>query len=230
MESVLALLAEHERLVYGLLGLAALACLGLVWLALRRVEITPFGLEKNLARRRLNLALTGVLMCLALAAALYVLNRYITPALDRTPTPLPPELQPTARPTATPIQSAGPLRVDSSTCDRDTVNLSRPAPGERITGEFNVIGTANVPNLAFYKIEVSGAATSGAWVTLIVGNEPKVNGRLGVFNINTYQLLAGEYAFRLVATDNLGMEYPPCAVLVVFAPLDLQAEPATPAP
>lgn len=217
MEDVVRLLSEHEFRLYGLLGAVALICLALALLAVRRLGRTPFGLERALARRSLNNALTGLLACLALGVSLYLANRYVTPAWFAEPTDLPPEFRPTVAPTATPILSAGPLTVDSSGCDPDRVMLTQPTGGARLTGEVEVLGTANVPNLAFYRIEISGVTTNGAWVTLNVGNEPKVNGRLGVFNVNSYQ--AGEYAFRLVVTDNLGQAYPACAVAVTFAPL-----------
>lgn len=217
MEDVVRLLAEHEFRLYGLLGTVALICFVFALLAVRRLGRTPFGLERALARRSLNNALTGLLACLALGVSLYLTNRYAAPAWFAEPTDLPPELRPTAAPTATPILSAGPVIVDSSGCDPDRVMLTQPTGGARLTGEVEVLGTANVPNLAFYRIEISGVTTNGAWVTLNVGNEPKVNGRLGVFNVNSYQ--SGEYAFRLVVTDNLGQAYPACAIAVTFAPL-----------
>lgn len=224
MEDVVRLVAEHELRLYGLLGAAGLICLAFVLLAVRRLGRTPFGLEKTLARRSLNAALAGLLLCAALGASLYVSNRYVAPAWFAEPTELPPNLQPTAAPTPTPILSAGPITVDSSGCDSNRAALSQPESGERLTGEVEVLGTANVPNLAFYRIEISGVTTNGAWVTLNVGNEPKVNGRLGVFNVNSYQ--AGEYAFRLVVSDNLGKAYPPCAIAVTFAPLNVAPAPA----
>jgi len=223
MEDVLRLLAEHELRLYGLLGAVGLICVAFALLAIRRMGRTPFGLEKTLARRRLDAALSGLLFCLALGASLYLANRYVSPAWLAEPTELPPELQPTLAPTPTPILAAGPLTVDSSGCDPNRVMFTQPTSGERLTGEVEVLGTANVPNLAFYRIEISGVTTNGAWVTLNVGKEPKVNGRLGQFNVNSFQ--AGEYAFRLVVLDNLGKTYPPCAVAVTFAPLH-----AAPAP
>ncbi|MDW8326258.1 MAG: hypothetical protein RMK99_06800 [Anaerolineales bacterium] len=218
MEDVFRLLAEHELKLYGLLGVVALVCFTLALLAVRHLDRTPFGLERALARRSLNNALTGLLVSLALGASLYLTNRYVAPAWFAEPTEVPPERRPTVTPTATPILSAGPLIVDSGGCDPERVMLTQPTGGARLIGEVEVLGTANVPNLAFYRVEISGVTTNGAWVTLDVGNEPKVNGRLGVFNVNSYP--AGEYAFRLVVTDNLGRSYPPCTVAVTFAPLD----------
>ncbi len=223
MEDVIRLLAEHELRLYGLLAAVGLICVAFALLAVRRMDRTPFGLEKTLARRRLDTALSGLLFCLALGASIHLANRYVAPAWLAEPTELPPELQPTLAPTPTPILAAGPLTVDSSGCDPSRVIFTQPASGERLTGEVEVLGTANVPNLAFYRIEISGVATNGAWVTLNVGKEPKVNGRLGQFNVNSFQ--AGEYAFRLVVLDNLGKTYPPCTVAVTFAPIN-----AAPAP
>lgn len=228
MEDALALITRYEIWIYTLLGVAALINLGLFWVAAQRVEVTPFGLEKAAARRRQNAALAGVFLMLALGAALFVSSRYLIPALSVPPaTELPPEFQPTEVPTATPVQSSGPVVVDSSGCVKDTVMLTRPANGERIAGGYQIQGTANIENFAFYRVEISGAPTSGAWVTLSVGNEPKVNGGLGEFNTNTYP--PGEYAFRLVVTDNLGNARPPCVIAVTFAqtgaPLEVTPQP-----
>lgn len=217
MSVVAVLLARYELWIYGVLGAAALFFLASFWSAYQHYERTPFGLEKDAARRRQNGALAALMSMLVLGGALFVFNRYLVFSLDAAAaTPGPGDARPTAAPTATLIRGGGPLVVDSSGCDNPGVTLLKPGPGERIAGSYEIVGTASIANFAFYKVEISGAATNGAWVTLAVGNVPQVEGPLGTFDTSPYQ--PGEYAFRLVVTNNVGEEAAPCVIAVTLAP------------
>jgi hypothetical protein len=213
---VTAFLAQYDLWIYGLLGVMAVWGMGAVLWALRRLEATPFGLEKDLARRRLNAGVLLMTLCVLAGGGLFVLNRY--GARNRpevAATPLLP-VRPTVIPSPTPIQSSGPIIVDSSGCANPDATLVRPEPNERIETVYEVVGTASITNFAFYKVEISGAATSGAWVTLDVGNQPVRDGVLASFDPRAYD--PGEYAFRLVVTDNMGNAAPPCVIVVTLAP------------
>lgn len=212
MDTALALLARYEAELYGLLGALALASLVFFWAAQRRLDQTPFGLEKDAARRRQNAALAAFVVIIAAGLAVFAFNRYALPAAGPAGVAGTPAPDATPLPSPTPIQSGGPLVVDSSGCQNPAVTLTQPASGEKISGAYEIRGTANIPNFAFYKVEMSGAATSGAWVTLAVGNVPQVNSPLGSFDTAPYQ--SGEYAFRLVVTDNVGRAAPPCVIVV----------------
>lgn len=215
MGALLALLVRWEAWIYGGLGALALVCLSLFWAAYRRADRTPFGLEKDAARRLQNAALAGLFSLGLLAAAVFGLNRYAAlpnaPVLAGTPGPNP-SAPPAA--TATPILGGGPLQVDSSGCANPAITLTQPTAGQQLSGVVEIKGTANPPNFAFYQVEISGAATNGAWVTLAVGNVPKINALLGAFDTTPY--LPGQYAFRLVVTDNVGQAAPPCVIVVTF--------------
>ncbi len=113
--------------------------------------------------------------------------------------------------------------VDSSGCQNPNVTLVKPTAGETLLGGYEVRGTANIPNFAFYKVEISGAATSGAWVTLVVGTVPQPGGVGGTGEPPPAQ--PGESAVRLVVTDPGGQPAPACVIVVVF-----QAPAATAAP
>jgi hypothetical protein len=217
MAEVLALVERYELWLYGLLGLLGLVYGRIAWAAAQRLDRTPFGLEKDDARRRLNGALVVLFGVVALGSSVFILNRYVAPSLTAASATPAPDERPTAIPTPTLIGSGvGPLVVDSSGCDQAAVALVRPQPGERITGSYEIVGTASLPNFAFYRVEISGAATNGAWVTLAVGNVPAVESPLGLFDTSPYA--AGEYAFRLVVTDNVGQEAPPCVIVVNLSP------------
>src|SRR5207247_6293046 len=93
--------------------------------------------------------------------------------------------------------------------------LTAPKSGAHIAGAYEVHGTANIPNLAFYKFEISGAGTNGEWLSLGVGTKAVVDGALGNFDATARE--GGEYAFRLVVLDSDGHFPPPCVVTVTIA-------------
>ena len=95
-----------------------------------------------------------------------------------------------------------------------TATLTAPLTGERIAAAFEVRGTANIANFAFYKFEISGAGTGGTWLSLGVGTEPVVDSKLGSFDASARE--PGNYAFRLVVVDSAGNFPPPCIVTVTI--------------
>ncbi|MGQ0604124.1 MAG: hypothetical protein ACT4QE_20780 [Anaerolineales bacterium] len=226
MQDLLTFLTRYELWVYGILG--TLAGLGLLvfWAAYQRADRALFGMERATAQGRQNLALGLSLGMLGVGLGIFVLLRYalliinapvLSPAVEQT------VAAPTVVPTATAIQSGEPLVVDSSGCQDSSLTLTAPVSDENIaSAAYEIRGTANTPKFAFYKIEISNAGTSGAWVTLAVGREPIVNGRLGSFSTEPYQ--PGEYAFRLAVVDNMGQMSAPCVIVVT-----LGAAPPTPA-
>ncbi len=219
MSELLTRLARYEMWIYAGVGVVAGLGLILFWIRYQQTDRAQFGLERSHSQRRQNVALAVALLALGFGIGLFVTLRYGTPTAGAPL--LPPAEQtpatPTPFPTATPIQSTGPLVVDSSGCDNPSLTLTAPGRGERIaSAAYEVRGTANTPNFAFYRIEISNAATSGAWVTLAVGRDPIVNGRLGSFSTEPYQ--PGEYAFRLSVVDNLGQISVPCVIVVTLGP------------
>jgi len=217
---------QYEWWIYSGLGLAACLSLWLFWSAYQRMEVTPFGLEKSNARRWQFLALTILVFLLGVLAATFAVNRYFPDDFNPAASALTPNLRVTATPTPTLVLSAN-VEVDSSGCP-NVSEIINPTNGERLSGPYEIRGTANIPRLAFYKVEISGLTTNGAWVTLSVGREAKVDGSLGAFNTNNYP--AGEYAFRLVVTDNEGHSLPPCVIAVTLAQTGLNVPTATSVP
>jgi hypothetical protein len=201
---------------YQLQILAGLGALTLVYLILlssarARLDRTPFGLEREAALRRQNRAVAVLGILVSLALLVYLSERLILPAIIGPPV--------TATPPATPTITPSPVAadhvvVDSSGCDNPNVTLTAPANHEVIAGSYEVQGTADIPNFAFYKIEISGAGTGSEWLSLDVGTEPVVEGALGSFDANARE--SGAYAFRLVVLDNAGNSPPPCVVAVTL--------------
>ena len=214
-ELIPVLIAYQNHIFIGLGVLAALALL-VLWRARSYLGRTPFGLEREHALRRQNGAVGLLTVLLLLAMGLYltdqfVLPGYLIPQVTTTPTP-----PPTVTPSPIAVQTG--IVVDSSGCENPDATVTAPRPGDRIAGAFEVLGTANTPNLAFYKVEISGVGTGGEWLSLTVGTDPVVEGALGTFDANARE--PGEYAFRLVVLDNAGNFPAPCVlpITIVGAP------------
>ena len=74
-----------------------------------------------------------------------------------------------------------------------------------------VIGTADIPNFGFYKIEMKRPEET-IWQTIVAGNEVKVEEPLGLWD--TRRLFAGTYQLGLVVVDNEARASAPCVVQV----------------
>jgi hypothetical protein len=197
-----------------LIGLGVVALVYLVQLVRARgyLTTTPYGLERELALRRQNGALAILTLLVIVSLIVYLMQSIILPQIQGPPTTPTPTSQPTATPS--PVASSGGIQVDSSGCDNPQATLTAPKNGDRIAGAFEVQGTADIPNLAFYKFEISGAGTGGEWLSLGVGTDPVIDGRLGSFDSGARD--SGEYAFRLVVVDNAGQSPPPCVVVITM--------------
>ncbi|MCC7360880.1 MAG: hypothetical protein IT317_15465 [Anaerolineales bacterium] len=197
-----------------LIGLGVIALIFLFRLVQARSYLsrTPYGLEREVALGRQNSALAILSLLVIVSLIVYLMQSLILPQIVGPPVTATPTLAPTVTPS--PVASGTGIVVDSSGCDNPAATLTAPQSGDRIAGSFEVRGTADIPNLAFYKFEISGAGTSGEWLSLGVGTSPVVNDVLGRFDSGARE--SGEYAFRLVVLDNAGNGPPPCVVVVTL--------------
>jgi hypothetical protein len=217
MTEALFLVAHYQFWLYACLSLLALWYIRAFWLAWNALNQTLFGLEKENALQRQNTALAMLIILGALAVFVYMNDKVLVPnmvAEKATPLPTPlPE-------TSTPIPvNGGRLVVDSSGCSNPNVTFTDPKSGERIiSGAYEIKGTAVLPSLAFYTLEINGAYTQGAWQPIAVGTLPVNAGVLGRFDTTAYA--PGDYVLRLVVKDTAGHFPRPCEVLITLVGLD----------
>jgi len=217
MTSVVFFIAEYRLWIYGALGLGAAFYLFQLWQARGVLGRTPFGLERENARGRQNVALFMLVILAALAFVILFTGRYVVPVLEANPT-ADPHTTPTLMPSPTPITAnTGPLVVDSSGCKNSHATLTDPELNQRVSGAYEVRGTADIENFAFYKLELSGVGTNGLWVPVYVYTATVTNGPLGTFDASAYA--PGDYAFRLVVSDNAGHSPLPCVVPITLVSL-----------
>jgi hypothetical protein len=113
-----------------------------------------------------------------------------------------------------PVQTRVP-GVASIGCAEPFAQITSPAVGQRVSGVFSVQGTATLPNLEYYKLEVrSQEATT---YNFYMQSETSVmDGRLG--RIDSRLFGPGVFYIRLALVDNTG-NIPPggtCVVPVIF--------------
>ena len=225
MSQAVGLITQFQFQIFAAIGLLAVLYLGLYLRAHERLSRTPFGLEREALIKRQNSAMAMLTLLVLLAASIYLVVQVVAPQIEQSlpgPTPV---IPPT--PTASPVAASQNIVVDSSGCNNPNATLTSPKSGQRIAGAFEVDGTANIPNLAFYKFEISGAGTNGDWLSLGVGTEPRTNEKLGSFDATARE--SGNYAFRLVVLDSSGNFPPPCVVTVtIVGGASPTAAPATP--
>ena len=108
-------------------------------------------------------------------------------------------------------------------CNSANASLQVPANGQVLFDSVTVVGTANVPNFAFYKFELSGPSTGNVFTPVGGDRTSPVlqTGTLGQLALSQFQ--PGTYFFRLAVFDNTTMLRASCTVTVI-----LRERPPTP--
>ncbi len=135
-------------------------------------------------------------------------------------------------PTATPVGTIIPDVPEIVGCPQDSAWLHIPANGQLLFEATTVVGTANIPNFAFYRFEIKPAQPGAAFAP--IGGDytvPVINGPLG--EILPFNFPTGEYRFRLSVFDQTTTLRALCEVTVFFSeppptPTPIGAPPAVP--
>jgi len=223
MAEALSFVRAFEAWIYLLLGLGALIYIRKFILAWQELQDAGFGLERESAQGRLNLAAGVLLLILILGIAEFMLvsfvaptipgaNPLLTPTVDLLATPtttLPPTLATVEAGEITPTPTQ--LQAGASACQPDLITILSPTEGQTVSNVVEVIGTANIPNFGFYKIEMKRPEET-IWQTIVAGNEIKIEEVLGLWD--TRRLFSGTYQLGLVVVDNEARASAPCVVQV----------------
>ena len=237
MDDILLFFTTYEVWVYALLGAAGIfVLLRKLIPAWKEWRNAVFGIEKEMAQRRLSLWLSTMILLLLLAVVEFSLVSFVapefpseialpTPTLDllATETPTVSEAQ---IPTEEVVEELQPELSGELTegCVPGQIEWVFPSAGEQVSGIVDLQGIVNVPNLGFFKYEFSQPGSDG-WVTIAAGNvdtlteneETNQKEFVGVWNAE--QLVPGDYLLRLVITDNQNQLLPVCVIPIrVVAP------------
>ena len=215
------------------------------WLALREYQDTIYSLEKEVAARRARNALAVVALMALISLLIFYANETAlntpdipaptptspfplrvfttatptlvaaspTPGLP-TPTPLRPQPSPTPRLVATNPPAPLPPALPP-VCPNPGVRITSPGVNTQLLGATPIIGSANIANFQFYKLEYGLGEAPQQWNVFGDVRRQIVNdGLLGTLNASA--LPSGVYRIQLTVVDSKGQFPPPCSVRVVI--------------
>jgi hypothetical protein len=227
MEESLVFIEENQLWIYIILVLAGLIYLRLVILRSGDYQRTFFGLERERARSRLARAITMLGLVIIGIVVTFMFTTFASPAL-------PISARPTVAATVSllsthdEIDSSGeeivlatPIGEETSSsisCANPDATVNFPQDGESIRGVVDVLGVANFPGFAFYKLEIRGMAVDNVWRAIAAGTQvicgPACEDDYVLGTWDTSLVTPGEYEFRLVVMDTAGNAPMPCTLTV----------------
>jgi len=225
MGEILRFFKDNEVFIYLVLGLLAIWQIRKFSLAWSELRSAAFGLERENAQNQLNWAATMLIFIFILGVAEFGVVSFVIPTVPGAAPLLTPTIDLLATPTTT--LEAGDLAAanagtpnpavepDTGGCIPGSVNISSPESGETIKDIVEIYGSADIPNFGFYKFEMAALSDSN-WLTIQAGEIITQDGRLGFWD--TTRLSPGDYALRLVITDNQGQSAEPCVIQVRVDP------------
>jgi hypothetical protein len=227
MEEALRFFRTYEYVVYLVLALLAFWGIRKFAQAWEDVRAAAFGLEREAAQIRLNRAAVFLVLLLVAGVAEFTLVYFVAPAFPGANPLLTPTLDLLATATYT-LSPQGSAAVDPDItptpptptpvgegCLTGALEITQPVNGSTISDQVTLIGSVDLPNLAFYTYEVARPGET-VWLPIQAGRGVKQDEALGDWFTST--LPPGEYVLRLVATDNEGNELGICQIRVFVAP------------
>jgi hypothetical protein len=229
MNEFLLFVEEHQTWLYVFIAFLGLVYLRSAYLSYKDMRRAIFGLERERASSRL--VRSGAMLALVIAGwiAVFVIATFTSPALPLSvrESPIPtvallatPEIvEGTSEPgfsTATPIQAS---EIDRSGCLNENATITSPKDGDTVQGIVVILGKANIPNFAFYKVEYR--RLDGDWLTVSAGSDPicetcEETEELGTWDTRLVE--PGFYGFRLVVSDTVGNAPLPCEIQIRIVP------------
>ena len=122
-----------------------------------------------------------------------------------------------ATPTSAVITGGGDGFIPSGGGCSPAISISQPRPNSTQSGTVAFLGTANIPNFAYYLLELRGEGTNSIWLNLLGSDEtltPVSNGTLGAANLAG--LPNGTYALRLAVFDGEGNISGQCEIEIIL--------------
>jgi hypothetical protein len=238
MTIIVKLIADYAIWLYLFLVLVALLFLRAYAVARRERANAIFTLERESATGRMMQSTTGLLVTLVIIGGVFYTSQILVgevplPEVTPTPTvlvvlppsPTPPPLLPTPTSTSTPRpRPTAALAVETTTpevtaavvqppaCPNPGVRVSEPGDGAVVSGVIQLVGSANIPDLEYYKFEFRGNGF-GDWTFIQRFEQAISGGILGAWD--TRSVSPGEYQLRLVVVDTTGNYPPPCVLRLV---------------
>ena len=217
-------LSSYEVLIYILLAIGGLFAFRWLWRSWQESRTAVYQMEREFSARRLAQSVAISLLIVVLFCGEIFITSFIIPGLPRADLYPTPTLDFISTPTGTlsaemMTQFANmPLRaptMSATGCTPGQIMLTSPAAGDEVKGTIELIGTVNVPNFGFYKLEAAPQGGS-TWAIFSAGSTIVLDGSLGKWD--TTALTPGDYQLQLVVTDNQGNALPACTVSIRVLP------------
>jgi hypothetical protein len=224
MAALYRFLSSYEVLIYIILAIGGLFSFRWLWSSWQESRTAVYRLEREFSARRLAQSIAVSALVVILFCAVFFITSFIFPGLPQADLYPTPTLDFISTPTGTlsPAMMTqyanmpAPAPVMNATgCTPGQITITSPEAGDEVKGTVELIGTANVPNFGFYKLEAAPQGGS-TWAIFSAGSALIKNGSLGKWN--TTALTPGDYQLRLVVTDNQGAALPECIVSVRVLP------------
>jgi len=101
-------------------------------------------------------------------------------------------------------------------CPNPLARLTAPVPGMTVSGAVQILGTANLSNFDYYKVEYCAAEKPREWgLITTLRRDPVAGGLLDVWDTTAFS--NGTYRLRLVVVDNTGNYPDPCEIRVTVS-------------
>jgi hypothetical protein len=235
-------ISEYSFWLYGLCGLGIIYYIWVAVQARREAERTIFTLERETTAGQAYRALSVALVFAVVAGVIFFIADVLEPRLDFpvieeptpsalliptpspspvpptiTPTPTPTRVRPTARPQEEPTET--PTLIPTSVpptpiCPHPEVRITSPGMDAILNSPVQILGTANISNFQYYKVEVGSGDNPTSWsIFSDIHKSPIAGGLLDIWDPSGYP--PGVYKLRLTVVDNTGNYPPPCEVRVI---------------
>jgi len=220
MQQIFLFLEKYQGYLYLILALTGFSFARWLWQALKEWRNAFFGLEREIAMRKLAQASAATVAVLVVMCSVFFVSTFIVPSLPAdallaTPTidilATPGADQPAGQGALTAASSPVPTLPGSEGCLPGKLEITSPRPNSEISGIVALVGTVDVPNFGFYKYEVSVRGTD-IWSTISASSEVAIKENLG--ELNTSILTPGDYLLRVVALDNAAQVIGTCIISI----------------
>jgi len=242
MEGFLLFFEERQTWIYLILIFIGVIYLRFFLVTHRASRRALYSLERERCMSRMRRSIAMMLFVLAGLTATFIIVNFATPAI-------PVSLRPTSLPTvsllSTPADAEGlvdeepgdlaaeiPAALDGAGCLNESATIIQPKDGATISGTIVILGVADIPNFAFYKVEYR--RLNGEWVTITAGSQPVCEGcstgdeegedipdeELTLGTWDTRLVEPGTYGFRLVVMDSEGNAPLPCEIQIQILPAE----------
>ena len=232
MEEALVIIEENQTWIYLVLGIFGLVYLRIAVKRFQEFRSTFFGLERDRARERLVQSIIMLILVVAGMVATFVAATFGGPAV---PISVRPTVLPTVSLLSTPEAPAegdqGQATVtpmnevisEGLGCENPNATILSPDDGDTLSGVVDILGVANIPGFAFYKVEIKSLSPDAIWQAIGAGTEPicencETEDLLGRWD--TSLVASGEYLLRLTVMDSVGNAPLPCELRVRVLPTE----------